>query len=102
MGYRQWASNAEPTYSTGTRMMFRTDSRTGTTGYSLAKKNNPVLSELQNIITPLPPQFPYLHEVPYLPLLQNIGPRKALRRRIRLLLYETTSQYRKYSCVSHS
>ena len=47
LGYRQWAGNAEPTYPIGTRMVFRTDSRTGTAGYSLAKKNYPVLSELQ-------------------------------------------------------
>ena len=46
LGYRQWASNAEPTYSTGTRVIFRTDNSTGTAGYSLAKKNYPVLSEL--------------------------------------------------------
>jgi hypothetical protein len=46
-GYLQWASNAEPTYSTGTKMIFRIDSRSGTAGYSLAKKNNPVLSALQ-------------------------------------------------------
>ena len=47
-GYRPWASNAEPTYSIGTPIVFRTDSRTGTEGYSLAKKNYPVLSELRS------------------------------------------------------
>ena len=46
-GYRQWASNAEPTYLTGTQMVFRIDSRVGTADYSLAKKNYPVLSEFQ-------------------------------------------------------
>jgi hypothetical protein len=46
-GYQQWASNAEPTYRTGTLVMFRLDSRAGTADYSLAKKNCPVLSELQ-------------------------------------------------------
>jgi len=34
-------------------MIFRTDSSTGTAGYSLAKKNYPVLSELQQKVTPL-------------------------------------------------
>src|SRR5208337_2229889 len=48
-GSRQWASNAEPTYITGTQMVFRINSRTGTADYSLAKKNYPVLSELQMI-----------------------------------------------------
>jgi hypothetical protein len=48
LGYQQWASNAEPPYSIGTQMVFCTDSRTETAGYSLAKKNYPVLSELQN------------------------------------------------------
>ena len=47
LGYRQWASNAEPTYITGTPMIFPIDSRAGTADYSLAKKNCPVLSELQ-------------------------------------------------------
>ncbi len=46
-GSRQWASNAEPTYITGTQMMFRINSRADIAGYSLAKKNYPVLSELQ-------------------------------------------------------
>ena len=50
LGYQQWASNAEPTYTTGTQMMFCIDGWAGTAGYSLAKKNYPVLSELQNLI----------------------------------------------------
>src|SRR5208337_4630518 len=50
-GYRQWASNAEPTYITGTQMMIRIDSRAGIEDYSLAKKNYPVLSELQSGFT---------------------------------------------------
>ncbi len=51
LGYPQWASNAEPAYINGTRLMFRIGSRAGTADYSLAKKNYPVLSEL------LCPQF---------------------------------------------
>ena len=47
LGYRQWANNAEPTYITRTQLLFRIDSRAGTADYSLAKKNNPVLSESQ-------------------------------------------------------
>ena len=49
LGYRQWASNAEPTYITGTQMIFRIDRRTCTAGYSFAKKNYPLLSELQSL-----------------------------------------------------
>jgi hypothetical protein len=37
LGYRQWASNAEPTYRTGTQMIFRKDSIACTADYSLAK-----------------------------------------------------------------
>jgi len=46
LDYRQWASNAEPTYITGTQIIFHKDSRACAAGYSLAKKNYPVLSEL--------------------------------------------------------
>ena len=48
LGYLQWASNAEPTYITGTQMMFLIDSRAGISDYSPAKKNCPVLSELES------------------------------------------------------
>ncbi len=51
LGYQQWASNAEPTYLTGTQMIFRIDSGAGTADYSLAKKNYPALSELQKGFT---------------------------------------------------
>jgi hypothetical protein len=51
LGHPQWASNAEPTCTIGTRMMFRIDSRAGTAGYSLAKKNYPVPSEMHHVQT---------------------------------------------------
>src|SRR5208337_3717067 len=47
LGYLQWASNAEPASITGTQIIFSIDNRAGTADYSLAKKNYPVLSELQ-------------------------------------------------------
>ena len=47
LGYRQWASNAEPTYRSGTQMIFGINSRVGIADYSRAKKNCTVLSELQ-------------------------------------------------------
>src|SRR5208282_128493 len=47
LGYLQWASNAEPTYITGTQLLFSIDIRAGTADYSLAKKNYPVLCEPQ-------------------------------------------------------
>ena len=67
LGYRQWASNAEPTYSVGTRMGFRSDNGTGTDGYSIAKKNYPLLSELQSPYYILDVEDRTLFANPFLP-----------------------------------
>jgi len=69
LGYQQWASNAEPTHRIGTQTMFRMNMKSSTTGYSIAKKNYPGLSELQNYKISI--IVPVLHEGPIIN--QTIG-----------------------------